>query len=384
MNNQLLTGGCSNTPLELQTQNDYDANWTNVGEGLKLHIDYLKCRAKIHPDKIKDFLDTVNLLREEWAVDKDTYMSENQWLIYNTRYHTPQGIKVWVGDVIIPKTGEVKEDKINVLFEMTGTVCSTRNIRHIVRLINCMDANYLPRWLRIDFAIDDYNKTLCMDAITDALEMDNYKNFENYDARKSKKNKQKGRTIYLGSRGSDKFVRIYQTLPIHPEIDTIRYEMQMGGDLARTTIGALKRDYPIMNTELDDAVEKYEQAITNYCVAIARKITSMVAFIDRKANSNVTRCPLLKWWSDWCNRIQDGVASMQIKRTYPKPDLWRTMEWHSRQVAKSLLVVRETFGSTFFWQYLLGMMEQAKDRLNSFDRARVHDYKRYKSVYNIA
>ena len=158
--------------------------------------------------------------------------------------------------------------------------------------------------------------------------------------------------------------------------------MQMGGDLVRTMIEALKRDYPTMNTELDDAVEQYKQAHNKYYVSIAKKITSMVAFVDRKADKNLTRCPLLKWWADWCNRIQAGVASMQVKRTYPKPDLWRTMEWLNRQVSKSLLLVREIFGSQFFWQYLIGMIDKARDRITDYDLARIHDYKQFKTVYN--
>jgi len=111
-------------------------------------------------------------------------------------------------------------------FEVTGTHCG--KITHLMPYIMRDFADVLSR---VDIAVD-------METDTTPLQFDEKCNPARVNTR-SRMTSSTGETVYIGSRSSDRFARVYRYNPPHPRAHLLRAEFQLKGPFAKSAGAAI-------------------------------------------------------------------------------------------------------------------------------------------------
>ena len=226
---------------------------------------------------------------------------------------------------------------------------------------------------RIDIAIDDitYSVTdkalLDMEVIAEAILKSEFtspfaikKRLKKYevsflDSQRAKLCGLKGDTIYLGSRKSNTYCRIYDKLaetasnetPIDENINHwVRFEMEFKGCNAMTVAEH------IVSLEDDLFPLWYAKVVNNY-----------IRFIDITENniSNYSRCPSKKWWFDF-------IGTVEKQRLYHvKPvenEFDRSLRWQKKSVFPSIAAMLQCMPVQ---QYLM-LVKETMENENSLKR----------------
>lgn len=138
-----------------------------------------------------------------------------------------------------------------------------------------------------------------------------------------------GFTIYIGSRTSDRFTRIYnkqaeQGLPAEDDIWT-RAEVEFKGGQAQTAACHILQG-----------------------VDLRSLVFSAIDFRDRAADSNTSRCPRLDWWEQWIGAV-DRVSFAIVQTITDSVE--RAYEWVRKQCAPTLAFLDNFFGKDPTWLY---------------------------------
>lgn len=226
---------------------------------------------------------------------------------------------------------------------------------------------------RIDIAIDDitYSESekylLDMEVIAEAILKCEFtspfaikKRLKKYevsflDSQRAKLCGLKGDTIYLGSRKSNAYCRIYDKLaetvsketPIDEKINHwVRFEMEFKG------CNAMSVAEHIVSLDEDLFPLWYAEVVNNY-----------IRFIDITENniSNYSRCPSKKWWLDF-------IGTVKKQRLYHvKPvenEFDRSLRWQKKSVFPSIAAMLRCIPVQ---QYLMLVKETMKNE-NSLKR----------------
>jgi len=103
--------------------------------------------------------------------------------------------------------------------EISGTFCE-----RITESIPNLCADFAGQFTRLDIAVD-------METETTPFEFDDFVKTERYKTR-SRMESSTGQTVYIGSRSSEKFCRVYRYKPPHPRHKLLRAEWQLKGQYA--------------------------------------------------------------------------------------------------------------------------------------------------------
>ncbi len=190
------------------------------------------------------------------------------------------------------------------------------------------------RCSRFDWAIDDYARSLSLDSIEECTRTGDFAGANTSRVYKQRRRgrSELGHTIYIGSPGSDKQVRIYDKfVESRGEIDAIRYEVQWRDELAHACF-----------TQLFSAgnPEHGSQIVSGYAVG-------SVSFI-RRTSRTLSRCPVFDWWQDFVDRV--GFC---LKLSVPRiqPMLSAKKRWIENQVAGTIALITRCMGfdDAFAW-----------------------------------
>jgi len=105
-------------------------------------------------------------------------------------------------------------------FEASGQHCG--RIQHLIPMLL---RDFAPFLSRLDIAVD-------METSVKPLEFDSQTNPKRVNTR-SRLTSSTGETVYVGSRSSERFARIYRYNPPHPRAHLLRVEFQLKGDYAK-------------------------------------------------------------------------------------------------------------------------------------------------------
>lgn len=103
--------------------------------------------------------------------------------------------------------------------ELSGVFCQSAQ-----RAIPQICADFTGLFSRLDVAVD-------MECQTTPFEFDDFVKTERYKTR-SRMESSTGQTVYIGSRSSEKFCRVYRYKPPHPRHKLLRAEWQLKGQYA--------------------------------------------------------------------------------------------------------------------------------------------------------
>lgn len=208
----------------------------------------------------------------------------------------------------------------------------------------------LPRakCTRIDAALDDFSKEIIpYDAISKVIKKSQetrqnlFTGFSkaseviNLDNRKvNGEYKTREGTIYLGSRESKNFYRIYW------KPDRLRLEREIKRDEADALF-----------QKLVSRCNQKLQVISEY---LAQTAIGSIQFLDRikkdgSIEKNIGRCKAFIWWSKFIEIVGSGI---RIKLPAPERSLEKTLKWNTKQVFPSLYAIKQGMGILEFNQYM--------------------------------
>ena len=179
-----------------------------------------------------------------------------------------------------------------------------------------------------------------------------------------------GGTIYLGTRQSDAFTRIYETYRKHGRLGT-RYESQLQSDKARKFNHDLleKYRYEKANIYLYHKAEKARELLE---ITMSRWIASRAVgqfdFIDRSQkykNGSLEKCQRLPWWQKFLDIIGEAV---RIKVKQAKSSLASKHKWMSRQVSGTLAILYHGLGPDKFYDLIENYISNRESKLSDEDK----------------
>ncbi len=191
---------------------------------------------------------------------------------------------------------------------------------------------------RCDIAIDDRDY-LNMDRIKGYIQAhlvsSRFKTYSKTEKFKFKDNIREGDTLYIGSRDSDAFIRIYdQSYKSEDKLNLVRLEMVLKDGNAQKFIKSYLNP----------------KNFKNLTFVINKVLNNYIRFIKKDSTRN-KRCSNAEWWDDFL--ITAEKMSLGVGRSETTLD--GTCSWIERSVASSLKLIVETKGE----MYLKAMIEKA-------------------------
>lgn len=125
-----------------------------------------------------------------------------------------------------------------------------------------------------------------------------------------------GCTVYIGAKSSRQMLRIYdKSAESHGEINAVRWEIQARAEAAVSLADSL--------------------VLGSWGRVWAARLVQMIDFRDRNADSDVSRCPRLHWFS----ALVGAAKKAKVYGAKPVVSLERAIGWIRKQVAPTLAAV---------------------------------------------
>lgn len=202
---------------------------------------------------------------------------------------------------------------------------------------------------RLDLAIDNVDGALTLEKIGDAL-LDHEKQIRTLfgEWRRLQKGsfldgkKLTGETIYLGSSKSHVLFRIYDKAQ-ESGIDGqwIRFELQL------------------RNNRAQEAARLFISDISAGCLATG--IINRYFAITNNDDSNISRCTLQAWWSEWLQSTEKISLTTEKATRYVSD----TMDFIKRQYAPSLAMIKKHLGPEPFKIYVRDLLDDGSQRMGT-------------------
>ena len=230
-------------------------------------------------------------------------------------------------------------------FEIPGTAVTAAGLKRLAGLYNYLDGYFSAEWqhTRLDLAFDHVPFTPAIArAAWDA---------ENVRTRARRESwgwfsNAEGDTFIVGSRASDRYLRIYD------KRGYTRCELELKGERS-STIGR----------QFADLVADGLQAIDQAPALALSHLRDFIDFTDRLADENPTRAPLLDWWQAFVDGAERaGLVLSQVVKTMQK-----AANWIAGAVAPTLAAWLHHTGGDF--DQLLEIIERGKERWGASHRA---------------
>ena len=192
----------------------------------------------------------------------------------------------------------------------------------------------------------------------------------------------KDSTVYLGSRETTHFVRIYDMAVKHC-MDAQRYEVEYKRQLANAYSYYFycqfldRGSYAISRSEKTgqdwrnclESTEQYELRISRELAGFALGCVSFVDRSDLDHHTKIDQLPKLPFWDKFLSAINQGIAIKPIVAPAIPRTIATTLDWLARQVSKTLLVLKQGLGIKNFKTYLDSLFSYSQDRITRKDKA---------------
>lgn len=241
---------------------------------------------------------------------------------------------------------------------ISGKACASVPIELFLRFIEMVySSNPAVECSRIDICLDDYKKHLTYDNLCAALDP-KVKNYSGFHSGRSVRNydDSDGWTVYLGSRESEHFVRVYnKSAESKGRIDAVRWESEFKGDKA----DLICRSLASSSTVADSLKKLQGYLFGNF---------NFIHKVDR----NLERCDKLKWWSEFLNWVGFGRCNILVVK--PVTSIESRVLWIKKQVEKSLALLSRAFGLDDFQLFMDECLASGSRRLRRLDDLLVLEY----------
>jgi len=256
---------------------------------------------------------------------------------------------------------DAESGRVHAYFSMPGGYFHLMDAIDHWRLIRGLRHAYGLKCNRIDVKVRDYTRRITPQEIIQHAVDGNVALVRSYElAGNGQIGSQACVTAYLGSRKSEKFLRIYDAMPVHG-IDAIDWELQCRDEKAQIVYATLA------NIEIDDAETGYYNADLSHQLVgttIGALICGSVSFVHRDEEESCSKkrlslCPKMDWWQRFCDDC-GGCLRLPSGRTPRCLD--KTLDWLEKQVFPIVSALQDGFGAMDFKVWLQSRLDSAKRR----------------------
>jgi hypothetical protein len=330
----------------------------------EIHLDYIRFRYKNLSDS--DFSDLLAFLSTLGA----GHFSFGRFQIargtpaYDTKY-SALGI-TFIYTRLDEKTGEVVNsgflDLSGKFFEKFKNPQQYQILRKLYDLASQIT--------RIDCALDIYeypeNLFDCIWSDCQAHKYRGVRTFTPHDSHYVEKGEWKrNRSVYLGSRESPRFLRIYPTLNTH-DYDAVRFECELKGFVCHEFVSQFFEK------------EIYQQYHNDLIVAQCLKTVTFCERVEKyECNGAIKKVSFCEWYQYLLDNIRCGFD--RIKVDYPKSTLAKTENWLYRSVSKSLAIFYRMLKGDFH-NFIMTLVRMGKERIDNYDDYRMREYRELREL----
>jgi len=220
---------------------------------------------------------------------------------------------------------------------------------------------YVNTVSRMDIFIDDYSMELgaLRELMVEARNNGNQVGFQRVEWRVSSPSKDiEERTLYLGSRESAHFYRIYD------KGNRVRMEVELK-DYKATQAFDMWLDCFACGGHVTFEDGTMDALMTSL-------VLSHIDFVDKK-DKNLDRNERLSWWQDFIDKVNG--SRVKFNRELPKATIERTKEWVERQVETSLAMLKVAMGSFEYTEWMGRLMDEGNARISAIHRSLIQNYR---------
>jgi Replication initiation factor len=238
---------------------------------------------------------------------------------------------------------------VSFWFSVPASSLSRISLESLWSWLYCANSAYSFSVSRLDFCLDDFSKSLTPELFDSAFDSSDIVGNPSYRKIDSFDKSGHGFTRYIGSRSSERMVRFYnKDVESRGEIPSYRLETEFKDGKAKAYFSSL--------LDLSDF-----SAVTSFLV---ESIVGSVDFRDKSADSCVSRCPRLSWWSSFIEFVS-ALGGLRIAAPRRVSTFTDTLNWLSRSVATSLACLRQVFGHSEFLTRIDSLVVDGRKRLSS-------------------
>jgi DNA relaxase NicK len=255
----------------------------------------------------------------------------------------------------ITNTGALADRYGDVLLLLPGRLCSSVKSWALKSFCREMFLGFDCRCTRIDIKVDDYDEALDFPTMIDAVEKGNIAGFQKGKYIQSYGGEDAGRTLYLGTRRSNKFGRIYERAGVTKGAEKCyRFEVEYKRSMAQAVF------LVYINAEEDELAD------------VLGGILKKAFLFLNKTDKNVLRCEVFSWWNEFLDRIVSVAVQLEIVK--PVPSIDATVRWVHRSVSKSIGKMREALGKRATNVLLKLWSEESKVRFTNEDNFQISEW----------
>ena len=171
-----------------------------------------------------------------------------------------------------------------------------------------------------------------------------------------------GSTLYIGSKKSDYFIRIYDKAK--KEYDKKKEPELYNTPWIRVEL-VLKKQYAVNASAASESSE-------NFFELVAQMINGHMAFINLD-DSNISRCTTVSWWTEFLESIEKIKlwSKGAVQHTFDK-----CLSWVADKYAPILAMLYDGLGAPIFRQILI---KKGRDRLSEKHKSLMEDYQKQRT-----
>ena len=322
-----------------------------IRQNLETTVDYFQGTAKFSDFQefkaCTDFIFGSALRQIIWTPD----ISRFSGISWKHTASTVEGEKVYYN---------ISEDgKVHAWYSLPGSYFhSLSGYDQWFVLVSCY-LQYGMKCNRIDLKVRDFNRVKSPGEVLQYARLGHVSGIRKYE---SASNGEVGNsqheifTVYLGSKQSEKFLRIYDAKPVH-DIDAIDWELQCRDEKAAQVYSAFV------------SVPAQEDDTAPISLFIGKVVSGAVDFYDEvkslrdERSLKPDRCNRMAWFQsfrDMCGgaiKLASGQKSATVQRT---------LAWIDKQVMVVMSALAEGFGTQTFIGWLTERIHASKGRMTDY------------------
>ena len=390
--NRLLTR-YSNTGLDRQNttlaliEDNYSDNIKAKENDNQVAIfcDWLTINGKLNEaDLSKVYVDVLcgRLFNENYEVSEKTFNRS----FYRGGVKFRDVIKNDIGvQMFVTPTGE--DDEYRIILKLSGETMASLfhrdDLLSVARFLYYLDELGLTV-SRYDNTISDPRKKIDITTVIGAVLAKQYTGVRTHGVTMSgnTKNGITGVTVYLGSRQSDCFYRLYDEYTKHKTVAN-RLEQELKDSKAKQVVGQLVNyyaDYILAIKKLDanmiqedyvadewmnydDVIRKrFNNNIVDYLKSILLGGVRFINTEHRKANGSIKDCPSLPFWQEFIDYILGEKIPQKLQSRRTKPTVRDKGKWIYKSVKGSLGIIRKGLSSDDFLNFMRYLLMADKNK----------------------
>lgn len=346
----IITGDSNTQLIPANLVSPLERSETKGGDRLSdfhCHLDYLTVSAYLPPDRLDDFLNYVSDCNYTFEPDKPWFIGGNQYHVnrFDGRLNVSGGY-----------SEDIETGMIEVMVRIPGAFWENKTVPEQHSFCQGLYHAYSVKCHRLDLAVDDYTlERIPLLEMRKAWEDGNHFHFQSWNvAGGGKSVKEQEFTHYLGSRLSDKMVRVYRH-KFENKSECLRWETEYKKERAQTLFVSFCTLENDMRSRLMSGEDVDIEAIKSEWDCELQQVLGAMAvgavdFRDRskrkdRSKACASETERLPWFAHFVESIGGWVKAR--KRTVDR-SVERTVDWLYRQVSGTLSAAKQALGRVGF------------------------------------